>query len=155
MDHQLAGTPVDVLQPHRRDLASAEPQAGQQQHDGVIALPGGLAPVTGAEQDLDIAAAHPPGQPRRAPPGHCQGGGGKVRPGQPFQVAKAQERAQRGDEVLRGAADTAPHSGRTAPVTWPGVRAATSPSAAQRSRIGLARSGTASVEALSARSSCR
>ena len=45
-----AAAPVDVVQAEAGDLAGAQPQPGQQQHDRVVPPPGRGAPVTAGQQ---------------------------------------------------------------------------------------------------------
>jgi hypothetical protein len=41
-NEQLASLPIDVVQRHEHDLAGAEPEPGQNEQDGEIALAGGF-----------------------------------------------------------------------------------------------------------------
>jgi len=49
-DNDLACLPIDVIQGHEHDLAGAEPEPGQDEQDGEIALTGGRPLITLAEQ---------------------------------------------------------------------------------------------------------
>jgi hypothetical protein len=49
-NEQFASLPIDVVQAHEHDLAGAEPEAGQNEQDGEIALAGGGLLVTMVEQ---------------------------------------------------------------------------------------------------------
>jgi len=49
-NEQFAGLPIDVIHGHEHDLAGAEPEAGQNEQDGEIALAGGGPLITLPEQ---------------------------------------------------------------------------------------------------------
>jgi hypothetical protein len=59
VNHDLPGTPVNVLQCEGGHLVGAKPQTQQQQQDRVIATADRPAPIAGAEQQAGIADAYP------------------------------------------------------------------------------------------------
>ena len=99
-NQQLSRAPVDVLQTQGGDLARPKTQADQEQQDGVVAPPNRPPPVARAQQGGDVPSAHPLRQPGGTPSRHRQRSRRQVGVGQALEVAEAQERAQRRDEVL-------------------------------------------------------
>jgi hypothetical protein len=73
MDQQFAAAPVEVLERDRGDLAGAQPEPRQQQHDRVIAPADQPAPVTTGQQPLHDRRLQPARQraiPKISDPGH-------------------------------------------------------------------------------------
>ena len=53
-DQDLAGTPVDVVEPERMDLLAPQAEPCQQQHDGAVAAPGRAFAVHGGDQSANL-----------------------------------------------------------------------------------------------------
>ena len=53
-DDDLGGPPVEVLELERHDLAGAQPEPREQEHDGVVATAPRRRPVRGGERTLDV-----------------------------------------------------------------------------------------------------
>ena len=53
-DRDLAGTPVDVVEPDRGDLLAAQAEPGQQKQDGAVAAPGRAFAVHGGDQTANL-----------------------------------------------------------------------------------------------------
>ena len=66
-NHQLARPPVDVLEVQPGDLAAAQPQPRQQQHDRVVATADRCGAITAVKQQSDLPGCKPTGEilPRR------------------------------------------------------------------------------------------
>ena len=97
----LARPPVDVIEAEAGDLAGAKPEPGQQEQDGPVTAALARPPVTAGHQALDLLDRRPAGQGGVPAAGHWRDRLGKRCGDDASHVEEAQERAQRGREVLR------------------------------------------------------
>ena len=100
---QLAGPPIDVLQPQARHLCPAQAEAQEGDDQRVVAPTDRRATVAGCEQRVGIVLGDPPGQPRTPPAGYRQRRLRQVDRDDSLDEAQTQEGPHAGHEVLRRA----------------------------------------------------
>ncbi len=94
--------PVDVVQAETGDLACAEPQPGQQQHDRVVTASGRGAPVTGGQQCAQLCRRQGLRETGQLPARHRRHRRRQRHRDPAGQVQPTQQGPRHGDDQLRG-----------------------------------------------------